>query len=201
MQYLPGGTLANRLAGGPLKLRIVAPIIEQIAAALDAAHARHIIHQDVKPANIIFNTDNRAFLSDFGIAWMSEAGSGTSGERYFGGTPAYMSPEQAYAILDKIPKNLDGRSDIYSLGAVFFRAITGQLPYHTGDPQATMRAHLTEPIPRVLDIEPRLPAACQEIVDRALAKDPADRYQTAQDLAQDVTDLAAGRWFLNKIAE
>lgn len=201
MQYLPGGTLANQLAGGPMKLRGIAPIIEQIAAALDTAHARHIIHQDVKPANIIFNADNRAFLSDFGIAWMSEAGSGMSGGRYFGGTPAYMSPEQAQAIIDKTPKNLDGRSDIYSLGAVFFRAISGQLPYHAGDPQATMRAHLTESIPRVLDIEPRLPAACQEIIDRALAKDPADRYQTARELAQDITDLAAGRWFWNKIAE
>jgi serine/threonine protein kinase len=112
-----------------------------------------------------------------------------------------MSPEQAHAVLDKVPKNLDGRSDIYSLGAVFFRAITGQLPYHTGDPQATMRAHLTEPISRVLNIEPRLPAACQEIIDRALAKDPADRYQTALELAQAVTDLAAGRWLWNKLAE
>lgn len=201
MQYLPGGTLANQLAGGPLKLRVIAPIIEHIAAALDAAHARNIIHQDVKPANIIFNADNQAFLSDFGIAWMFEAGSGLSGGPYLAGTPAYMSPEQAQAIIDKAPKKLDGRSDIYSLGIVFFQAVSGQLPYRTGKPRDVILAHLTEPVPRLPDIEPRLPAACQEIIDRALAKDPADRYQTAQELARDVKELAAGRWFWNKISE
>jgi serine/threonine protein kinase len=227
MQYLPGGTLADRLAKGPLKLRAIAPIIERVAAALDAAHARHIIHQDVKPGNILFNADDEAFLSDFGIAVISEAKASLIGQDDVGGTPWYISPEQVRALMVETPKRsggvtkflgrlrkvlgtspevpkgsaLDGRSDVYSLGVVLFEALTGQLPFDADTTFDTVMAHLTEPVPRIRQIKPDLPAACQEILDRALAKDPADRYQTAGELGHDVKELAAGRWFLRQLSK
>ncbi len=228
MQYLPGGTLVDRLNRGPLKLRTIAPIIERVAAALDEAHAQHIIHQDVKPGNILFNADNEAFLSDFGIAVIAEAKVNLMRDDV-GGTPKYISPEQVRALmmdqevpksrgflgrlLDKLRKGqessaqapqgatLDGRSDVYSLGVVLFETLTGRVPFEAATLFDTVMAHLTNPVPDIRQIKPSLPAACQDIIEKALAKDPAQRYQTAGELASDVKELAAGRWLLRRLSE
>jgi serine/threonine protein kinase len=166
-------------------------------------------------------------LSDFGIAVILEATASLAGRDDIGGTPKYLSPEQARVLLGmasespgafevfrdrlrrmlwaskEIPKEpeLDGRSDVYSLGVVLFEALAGQVPYQADTLRGTIMAHLTEPVPRIHQIQPGLPGACQEIIDRALAKDPADRFQTAGELAYDVKDLAAGRWFLRQLSE
>jgi serine/threonine protein kinase len=228
MQYLPGRTLADRLVRGPLQLRAIAPIVERVAAALDEAHAQHIVHQDVKPGNILFNADGEAFLSDFGIAVIAEAKASLMRDDV-GGTPKYISPEQVRALmidqeapksrgfwgglLDKLRKGpgssaqapqgatLDGRSDVYSLGVVLFEALTGQVPFEAATLFDTVMAHLAKPVPDVRQIKPGLPAACQGIIEKALAKDPAQRYQTAGELASDVKELAAGRWFLRRLSE
>ncbi len=228
MQYLPGGTLADRLVRGPLQLRAIASIVERVAAALDEAHTQHIVHQDVKPGNILFNADGEAFLSDFGIAVIAEAKANLMREEV-GGTPRYISPEQVQALmmdqevpksrgfwgslLDKLRKGhgasaqaargatLDGRSDVYSLGIVLFEALTGQAPFEGVTLYDTVMAHLEDPVPDIRQIKPGLPAACQDIIDKALAKDPAQRYQTAGELASDVKELAAGRWFLRRLSE
>jgi serine/threonine protein kinase len=228
MQYLPGGTLADRLGRGPLKLRAIAPIVERVAAALDEAHAQHIVHQDVKPGNILFNADDEAFLSDFGIAVIAEAKASLMRDDV-GGTPKYISPEQVRALmmdqevpksrgfwgglLDKLRKGqgssdqappgatLDGRSDVYSLGIVLFEALTGRVPFEAATLFDTVMAHLTTPVPDIRQIKPGLPAACQDIIEKALAKDPAQRYQTAGELASDVKELAAGRWLLRRLSE
>ena len=227
MQYLPGGTLADRLVRGPLKLRAIAPIVERVAAALDEAHAQHIVHQDVKPGNILFNADNEAFLSDFGIAVIAEAKASLMREDV-GGTPKYISPEQVRAlmeeetpksrgfwgsVLDKLRKGqgspaqappgpkLDGRSDVYSLGVVLFETLAGQAPFEGSTILDTVMAHVSEPVPDIRQIKPGLPAACQDIIAKALAKDPAQRYQTAGELASDVKELAAGRWALRQLSE
>jgi serine/threonine protein kinase len=228
MQYLPGGTLADRLSRGPLKLRAIAPIIERVAAALDEAHAQHIVHQDVKPGNILFNADDEAFLSDFGIAVIAEAKANLMRDDV-GGTPKYISPEQVQALmmdqevpksrgflgrlLDKLRKGqgasaqapqgpiLDGRSDVYSLGIVLFETLTGYVPFEAATLFDTVMAHLTTPVPDIRQIKPGLPAACQDIIEKALAKDPDQRYQTAGELASDVKELAAGRWHLRRLSE
>jgi serine/threonine protein kinase len=199
MRHLSGGTLADRLASGPIRLQELSPMIERVAAALDEAHAQGIIHNDVKPANIIFDQNGAAFLSDFGIAVLSEAAA-TLPES-IGFTPKYISPERVRALKDKVAAEADGRSDVYALGVVLFEAMTGQAPFQAGDAAALAMAHLNVAVPRISTIKPDLPEACQQIVDRALAKHPDDRYQSAGALAQDVKELASNRWFLRKLLD
>lgn len=198
--YLSGGTLANRLAQGRLKSNQLASIIKRVAVALDEAHRHNIIHQDVKPGNILFNDKGEAFLSDFGIAVLQV--NDLVAESPLGGTPHYMSPEQIRVIMKKEGReNLDGRSDIYALGVILFEMLTGQVPYPSGTPREIAMAHLTQPVPRLDTLKPDLPAAYQQVIDRALAKDPDQRYQTGQALAKDIQELAAGHWYLRQLME
>jgi serine/threonine-protein kinase len=201
MQYLPGGTLAEQLRKGPIKLQLLAPIMARVAAALDEAHAQHVIHHDVKPGNIIFNTGGEAFLSDFGIAVLAEATAVLSEHKDLGFTPNYVSPERVRAYRAKRPAEVDGRSDIYSLGVVLFEALTGHIPFQADNPLATGLAHVEAPIPQIDEIEPSLIKVAQKIIERALAKSPGDRYQTAGELAQAVKELASGRWVFRKLLE
>lgn len=200
--YLSGGTLADRLARKPLKARQIARIIERMATALDTAHANNIIHRDVKPGNILFNKKGEAFLSDFGISIIQESTAGQSIQDNMGGTPNYMSPEQVKIVMNETPlPRLDGRSDIYALGVVLFEMLTGQVPFPAGTPLRIVMAHLNEPIPRLVTIKPGLSSAWQEVIDLALAKEPDQRYQTAQALAEDVKDLASGGWYLRQLLD
>lgn len=200
MHYLSGGSLSDRLVKGPMRLRKLSPIIERVAQGLDAAHERGIVHRDVKPGNILFDTLGNAFLSDFGIAVVSQAAASLSGKTEVAGTPKYMSPEQALALRGQSSGDPDGRSDIYSLGVVFFEALTGKTPYSGSNMYETVMAHVKQPIPRVEDILVDVPSGAQEVLDQVLAKDPADRYQQAADFAKDVKELASGRWYLRKLA-
>jgi serine/threonine protein kinase len=197
MHYLSGGTLSDRFRKGPMSLRELAPIIQQVAQALDEAHVHGIIHRDVKPGNILFNTHGEAVLSDFGIAVLPQ-GTGTSGENEIAGTPYYMSPEQA-RIQPDAGREPDGRSDIYSLGVVLYEGLIGRVPFKGTQTYDTMLAHVMQPVPRMRQQRADLPPGCQEVIDRVMAKDPADRYPTAREFAQDVKELVSGRWFLRKI--
>ncbi|MDA0243166.1 MAG: serine/threonine-protein kinase [Chloroflexi bacterium] len=198
MQYLPGGTLVERLAYGALTLQAITPILTNLARAVDEAHQQGIIHRDIKPANILFNAEHEAFLSDFGIAVLSAAADDKS--HFAGGTPRYMSPEQAQAVLNNKPAAVTNQSDIYSLGVVLFHMLTGQVPYIADNkPIPMMQAHINEPIPSLRRYTPTLPGAWQEIINRALAKEPAARYQTAAELANDVRELSSGRWYLRQL--
>ncbi len=177
VRYMPGGTLLERLTARTMDLSRLTRIISRVAEALDEAHLRHIIHRDLKPANILFDAREEAYLSDFGIAKVSESGAFTGTGVL--GTPEYMSPEQARGL-----KELDGRSDIYSLGVVIFEALTARLPYEADTPMGAAVAHITEPVPSILKIRPDLPPACEAIIQWAMAKNPNDRYATAGELAQ-----------------
>jgi Tol biopolymer transport system component len=171
MQFLEGRTLSQILeAEGPLPVSRVQGIAEQIASALDYAHTRGFVHRDVKPTNVIVADDGRATLTDFGLV---KAGEGTklSTTGVIFGTPEYMSPEQAEG------KKLDTRSDVYSLGVVLFEMLAGRAPFMADTTPAVMYKHVHEP-PPLDELLADLPQGAVAVVEKALAKDPADRYQS-----------------------
>ena len=184
MRYMPGGTLAERLGEGPLPLKEIEPLFQRIGSALDYAHRSGVVHRDLKPGNILFDSQGEAFLSDFGIAKLAEASVAFTGTGGMVGTPAYMSPEQALG-----EKVVEGRSDIYSLGVVLFEALSGQLPFKSDTPMGVAIAHIQEPVPSLLDRNPDLPLAYEAVIRKSLEKKPADRYQTAGELAQAIRSV------------
>lgn len=191
MRYMAGGSLQDRLKESELKLTEMAHIFKRVAEALDAAHAQNIIHRDVKPSNILFDVTGEAFLSDFGIA-KSKPITDEEGE-WLVGTPGYMSPEQV------LGEAVDGRSDIYALGVVLYRLLTGSMPFSSDSVTGLINAHVDLPVPDVREVKANIPAVWQEVVAKALAKDPNDRYKTAGELARDVNEVVSGKWYLRKL--
>jgi serine/threonine protein kinase len=185
MRYMPGGSLSDKLKNGPLSLVDSSRIFSRLGVALDHVHSKGIIHRDLKPANILFDMYDNAYLSDFGIARIAEAGLEHTGEGMIG-TPAYMSPEQARGDAD-----IDGRSDIYALGAILFEMLTGRQPFESTTPMGVAVKHLTDPIPRLLNANSNAPIECQDVIDKAMAKDPKQRYQTAASMAQALAVIAS----------
>ncbi len=186
MGHMPGGSLSYRIreSGTGLPLGEVARITAQIASALDYAHSRGIIHRDVKPGNILFDWQGNAYLSDFGIVTLSEATVQLTGSGIIG-TPAYMAPEMAEQ------KDITPAVDIYALGVALFEALTGRLPFDTDTPLGMLMAHVNKPIPSVRLVRPDLPESVQAVIERAMAKDPSERYQSAGDLAADLRAAVA----------
>jgi serine/threonine-protein kinase len=195
MRHMSGGTLYDQIREGPLSARKLAPVLDRVAAALDAAHAEGLIHRDIKPANILFDGKGDAYLSDFGIAKVTENDVDTTGAMVIG-TPRYMSPEQAQASAD-----VGASSDIYSLGAVAFHALAGRPPFLGKTAVALALKHVSEPPPSILEFCNDLPKVADKLFARVLAKRPQARYASAGAFARDVSDLAAGRWYLIKITE
>lgn len=190
MQYMAGGSLADRLTAGPLDLPALAPIMARVATALDTAHQRLIIHRDLKPANVLFDEQGQSYLADFGVAKIRAGFAQQLTGNLVLGTPEYMSPEQVRG-----QHSLDGRSDIYGLGIVFFQALTGKYPFRATTPMGTAVAHIMDPIPYILDTRPDLPRETELIVSKVLAKDRDKRYATAQAFAEDVQLVADGRGY------
>lgn len=174
MEYLEGATLKERIKAGPIPPEQAVKIVSQIAQALDGAHQKKCIHRDIKPANIMFRTAETAVLSDFGIAKNLEDKTQLTAAGWRIGTPNYMSPEQSLA------KPVDGRSDLYSLGIVFYEMLTGNRPYQGKDAFETAMMHIKEPIP----ILPASLSRFQPLINRLLAKKPEDRLQTGEELVQ-----------------
>ena len=174
MRLMEGGTLTEKLEKGALPLTDIVEVFRRLAPAIDLAHAQGIVHRDLKPGNILFGGGNNAYLSDFGIvkSLASDAKTLTATGGIVG-TPAYMSPEQVRGA-----KDLDGRSDIYALGTILFQMLTGRLPYQADTPISAAFKHVTDPVPRVLDVAPHLPVQFGAIINRAMAKEPEERYQT-----------------------
>jgi len=170
MQHLPGGDFAQRIKAGPPDASEVALVLAGVARALGFAHLRGFVHRDVSPANILFDASDNPVLTDFGIARAVTRTSRLTNAGASVGTSHYMSPEQARG------GNVDARSDLYSLGAVAYEALTGQPPFDGEDGFAIAYAHVFEPVPRL----PQRLAAWQPLVDRALAKDPADRFPDSE---------------------
>src|SRR6267378_2154529 len=159
-------------------------LLQEVAWALGAAHQRGVIHRDVKPDNIMIErATERAVVTDFGIALGSRAGKTESPGGAVTGTARYMSPEQACG------EPVDGRSDLYSLGATFFYALTGRAPFEAANLPAIMTKHVYEPAPQVQALRPEVPAKLSAVVDRLLRKAPPRRFQTADDLARVAGEL------------
>ena len=174
MRLVRGPSLADVLAReAPLAPAHAARLVSQIAAALGAAHARGLVHRDVKPANILLYERDHAYLTDFGVTRElgSESGLTAVGERI--GTVDYMSPEQCRG------ERVGPAADIYSLGCVLFEALTGRVPYTADSEAARMAAHLHEPIPRASEVWPVVPATLDAVIVQALDKDAGRRFATA----------------------
>lgn len=176
MRYMTGGSLSERINAGSLDLEQVAYILLRLADALDYAHRKGIIHRDLKPANILFDEVGNAFISDFGIAKFAQAATRITHSGIIG-TPRYMSPEQARG------EEIDGRSDLYSLGVLLFEILGGKAPFEATTPLALAFKHATEPAPDILKVNPDLPPELGPILKKAMEKEPGDRYETCAEFA------------------
>jgi serine/threonine-protein kinase len=190
MEYVDGFTVHDRLAKNQrYSEKEALDIIIQIADALVHAHARGLIHRDVKPKNIMITTDGVAKLADMGLA--REVGDtrlaqSEAGRAY--GTPYYISPEQIRGEVE-----IDFRADIYSLGATFYHMVTGRVPFDAENPTAVMLKHLREQLTPPDHINPELSIGCAEIIEAMMAKDRNDRYQSTQELLEDLMAVKQGR--------
>ena len=187
MDYISGGTLKTRM-GRPMPYQEAARMLAPMAQALGFAHQHKIVHRDVKPANILLTETGIPMLSDFGIAKMLEAPVETLDLTSSGmgvGTPAYMAPEQAGG-------HFDHRADIYSLGVVFYELVTGRRPYDADTPLATLMKHATDPLPPPRNFVPSLPEAVEQVIYKALAKNPNDRFQSMEEYAHQLEQLQFG---------
>jgi serine/threonine-protein kinase len=183
MEYVAGRSLEDILPakGSGLPLQATLQVIQEVAEALDYAHGQGVVHRDVKPANILIGEDGHAKIADFGIAQLNVSDVGRSGRTW--GTPAYMSPEQI------LGEQVDGRSDLFSVGVMLYTLLTGHRPFQ-GNSAHTISVRIVngEPLPATV-FNVNLTPELDRIIARAMAKDPAERYQTGREMARDLQRL------------
>jgi peptide/nickel transport system substrate-binding protein len=194
MAFISGGTLREKI-GSPMHWEEAARLIAPIASALAYAHRFGIIHRDVKPANILITESGQPMLSDFGIAKILETKTtALTGTGMGIGTPDYMCPEQGQGL------PVDSRSDVYSLGVVFYEMITGRKPFQADTPLAVVVKHMTEPLPRPKKFIPDLPDGVEAVIFKALAKNPDDRYTDMSAFQAALEKLGRGIFSVESIA-
>ena len=190
MRFVEGLDLRALLAQeGHLEPGRAAAIVDQVAQALDAAHARGLVHRDVKPANILVAAAGgreHIYLCDFGVSRRIAGSQGLTGTGAFIGTIDYVAPEQVRG------ERVDARSDVYSLGCVLFQSLTGTVPFLVDNDLAKLYAHGSQPAPSVLERKPDLHPAFEAVLSRALAKSPEERYQSAGDLGRAAMAASTG---------
>jgi putative two-component system response regulator len=172
LELVEGGTLADRV-GRPMDLQEVVHIVEQVASALDHAHTHDVLHRDIKPSNILIHSDGTPVLADFGLSRMVGQLRRLTSSGTVMGTPEYMSPEQA------ADEPMGPASDIYSLAIVAYEMLTGRVPFECDTPAATLLSHVTKPMPATRELRGELSAHVEEVLRKALAKRPEDRYPSA----------------------
>jgi serine/threonine protein kinase/dienelactone hydrolase len=188
MECIPGVSLAEKLKSGPLSVKDATSIALQIAEALEEAHEHGVVHRDLKPGNVMITPKGQAKVLDFGLAKLlvstgEDATQSILETRGIIGTPAYMSPEQA------LGKTLDARTDLWSLGVIYYELLTGKTPFHAGSSIAVLRAIIDDsPVP-LQQLRPDAPTDARQIISRAIAKGPAERYQAASDVVRDTSHL------------
>lgn len=179
MPYMRQGTLRERLAAGPLTLEEAGQLLEQVAEALQFAHDHGIVHRDIKPSNILLDSEQEQFfyLADFGLAKMIGVGSNITQTGCLVGTPEYMAPE-----LTERPESAS--SDIYALGILLYQMLVGQLPFRGSTPLSIYWKHLHELAAPPSQLNPVIPYAVEQVIFRALEKDPRNRFHTAREMAR-----------------
>jgi serine/threonine protein kinase len=192
MEYVPGVPLNGMLEEGqPLALDTALRLTQQLAEALDCAHAQGIVHRDIKPANILVTAGGQAKITDFGIAKLSLTHLTLPGRAL--GTPAFSSPEQ----LNGDP--VDGRGDIFSLGVILYSMVTGYRPFQGNSVMTVCYKVVNREPLAATDLDPKLPRELDAVIGRAMAKRPADRYQRGMELALDLGELLEGRQPASKV--
>jgi predicted Ser/Thr protein kinase len=193
MRLIDGTDLRVQIErGGALEPRRAVRLIAQVASALDTAHARGLVHRDIKSANVLITgsgEDEHAYLTDFGLAKHAADTKGMTQSGMFVGTVDYAAPEQIEG------EAVDARTDVYALGCVLFEALTGRVPYESTTLTKAMLAHVRDPVPRLSEVAPHLPPLLGEVIERAMAKSPADRFHSAGDLAKAARGALEGRPF------
>ena len=172
LELIEGGTLAEKI-GRPMDLREAVKLLEPLASALDHAHAHGILHRDIKPANILLQKDGTPVLADFGLARIADSLRRLTSAGTVMGTPEYMSPEQA------ADDPIGPPSDLYSLAVVAYEMLTGRVPFGADTPAAVLLSHVTKPMPATRELKGELSAHVEEVLRRALAKRPEDRFPSA----------------------
>jgi serine/threonine protein kinase len=185
MKYVNGNSLEQRLDQGPLPIDLARRILRDAAMALGHAHKRGIVHRDVKPANIMLESDGRVVLTDFGISKALDSGSALTGTGNIIGTPHYMAPEQAKGL------DVDGRVDQYALAVVGHQILTGKKPFD-GSSHSILYKHVFELPPRILENRPDAPADLCAALDRALSKEPDKRFSSMEEFASAVIGERTG---------
>jgi predicted ATPase/serine/threonine protein kinase len=175
MRYVPGGDLADLIRRrAPLPPLEALSILDQAGAALDAAHARDLVHRDIKPGNILIEeTSDRIFLTDFGIV-KEQGQTGNTRVGFFLGTIDYAAPEQIEG------QEVTAAADLYAFGCVFFECVTGHRPFEASSDMAVMRAHVLDPPPKITALRPDLPAALDAVIEQALAKEASARFESCR---------------------
>ncbi|MBX3063062.1 MAG: serine/threonine protein kinase [Anaerolineae bacterium] len=178
MELLPGGTLGKLFRKGPFPVKAAYRVISQLAEALDYAHAKNLIHRDLKPQNVLLDENRNVILTDFGIAKLWQRFSLNLGQysEKVTGTPAYMAPEQ-WRNEDITP-----RTDIYALGVMMFEMLTGRLPFSGGTAKSMMYLHMYHKAPPIRSLRPEISESIEYVVNQAMAKSAADRYPSAGEL-------------------
>jgi tetratricopeptide (TPR) repeat protein len=187
MACVEGSDLKSLLAKeGRLPVRRALRIVGQVGSALDAAHARGLVHRDVKPANILVGEGDRAYLSDFGVV-KELSGNGTTRTGIFVGTIEYSAPEQIEG------REVDARTDVYALACVLYECLAGEAPFHRHSEVAVLNAHLHDAPPRLVRAAPELPPGLDQVIAKALSKSPLDRYGSCGEFVAAARAAAAER--------
>ncbi|MEM6530871.1 MAG: serine/threonine-protein kinase, partial [Chloroflexota bacterium] len=187
MAYIDGGSLGDwqREDSVPPPADVVR-VLREVAGALDYAHRQGIVHRDIKPDNILIDSEGHAMLADFGIVKIAGGDENLTATGGIVGTPAYLAPEQGAG------EEVNQSSDIYALGVVVYELLTGRQPYRADTAIQVIIKHMSDPVPDIMAEVPDLPEAIGPVMKRALAKTPEDRYQTAMEFSEDFARVFSG---------